>query len=801
MASRLEPFLKWSALRSCLNKRAALIAALIAALRTHSIVEVFSAKTFKFGLSLSAQYALNCRIVAIFACLFLFLPQQAQSQVASFGDHQFRSDTPVGIQRMNGTIVLDGRIDEAAWEENIPMPWQVYDPSYGAPSTQKTELRVAYDDSYIYFSCRCFDTEPDKISATTYKRDAWDANYDQVALMLDSFNDKENTLMFIVSAAGVRIDLTVTNDAQGENPFNIPWNTFWDAETSIGVHGWDAEVRIPLSSIRFNSDGDITKMGLATYRYIARANEMHVYPERRRNWGFFSFFKPSVAQEVVFEKIQPHKAVYITPYALAGTSKSNELNDAETAYEEDSGPTLNVGLDMKVGLTSNLTLDLTANTDFAQVEADDQQVNLTRFSLFFPEQRLFFQERSTNFELNFGLVNRLFYTRQIGINDDEMVPLLAGAKIVGRIGRWDVGALNMQSGREHGLPSENFGVLRLRRQVLNTNSFAGAIVTTRIDEDGGQNIGLGTDGIFRLKGQDYLSLAAVHTFDEEVDSGLDATRLRAHLRRESTEGLRYSLEYNRAGVDYRPDMGFEQREDYSEYKVDGGWGRLGKEGERLKRVEGIAYADMFFSNSSQNLQTRELTTKWTLQSWTDFSVELRASRWTESLDEPFELSDNIEIQVDRYTYNEAQIQVNTWETRAWNTRNFVVLGKFFDGNRFTFNTTPKWNVSKVLELGGTYQYDHIVFDSRDVTFDAHTLRVKVGLTFNRAFSVSSFVQYSSDADFALGNFRLRFNPKEGNDFYLVYNEGIHTDRFAKTPVAPRLGGRTLLLKYSYTFIK
>ena len=745
---------------------------------------------------------LNLRsLVVLLLVGFAVCQSPVSAQVASFRDHQFRSETPVGIQRMVGEITLDGRAREAAWNDIIPMPWQVYEPSYGAPSTQKTELRVAYDDSYIYFSCRCFDTEPDKISATTYKRDAWDANYDQVALMLDSFNDKENTLMFIVSATGVRIDLTVANDAQGQDPFNIPWNTFWDAETSIGEDGWDAEVRIPLSSIRFNSKNDLTTMGLASYRFIARSNEMHVYPERRKNWGFFSFFKPSVAQEVVFKDIQPKKALYITPYALAGSSRTNELNDAETAYVEDSGPTLEAGLDVKVGLTSNLTLDLTANTDFAQVEADDQQVNLTRFSLFFPEQRLFFQERSTNFELNFGLVNRLFYTRQIGINDDEMVPLLAGAKIVGRIGRWDIGALNMQSGREHGLPSENFGVVRLRRQVLNSNSFAGAIVTTRIDEDGGENIGVGTDGIFRLLGQDYLSVAAVHTFDEEVSAGWDATRFRAHLRRESTEGFRYSLEYNRAGEDYRPDMGFELRENYSEYKVDAAWGRLGLEGERLKRIEGMAYSDLFLNNTGSSLQTHELTTKWVLQSWSDLSVELRVTQWTEELDEPFELSDDIEIPIDRYTYQEAQLQLNTWTTKAANATNFVVLGKFFDGNRFTFNTTPKWNVSKVLELGGTYQYDHIIFDSRNETFDAHTLRVKVGLTFNRAFSVSSFVQYSSDANFALGNFRMRFNPKEGNDFFLVFNEGIHIDRLNKTPIAPRLGGRTLLLKYSYTFVK
>ena len=742
-------------------------------------------------------------LVAMFAMFAMVATgyQPVFGQYASFSDHQFRSENPVLIQRMKGKITLDGKVNEADWLKIAPIPWHVYDPSYGAPASQKTEFRLAFDDDYLYFSCICFDTEPDKIAQTTYKRDNWTANYDQVGLMLDTFNDKENTLLFIVSAAGVRIDVAALNDAQGEAPFNIAWNAFWEAETTISERGWDAEVRIPLSSLRFNSAGDFTTMGLGVYRYLARFNEMHVYPERRKNWGFFSFFKPSLAQEVVFEKIEPVRATYITPYVLAGSSRTNTLNEAETAYDFESGPTFDVGLDVKVGITSNLTLDLTANTDFAQVEADDQQVNLTRFSLFFPEQRLFFQERSTNFELNFGQANRLFYTRQIGINDEEMVPLLGGAKIVGRVGKWDIGALNMQSGRQNGLPSENFGVVRLRRQVLNSNSFAGGIVTTRLDENGGSNVGLGLDGIFRLTGQNYLSLAAVHTFDEEVKNGFDASRLRTHLRSEATEGFRYSLEFNRAGIDYRPDMGFELRDDYSEYKIEGGWGRLGKTGERLKRVEANATSDLFVGNSSSSLQTRELITKLTLQSWTDFTLELKASRWTENLDEEFELSEDINIPIERYTYNEVQITATTWETKPVTSNNFIVLGQFFDGNRFTVNTTPVWNVSKVLELGGTYQFDHLTFEKRNETFNAHTLRLKVGLTFNRSFSVASFVQYSSDANFALGNFRFRYNPKEGNDFYLVYNEGIHTDRFEKTPLAPRLAGRTLLLKYSHTFIK
>ena len=734
-----------------------------------------------------------------FYLLMLGIAFPATAQHASFSDHQYRSERPVGIQRLNGPIDLDGRVDEPAWDAITPVPWHVYGPSYGAPSTQKTEFRVAYDDEYIYFSCDCHDTDASDIRTTTYKRDAWEANYDQVGIGLDTFNDKENSLYFIISAAGVRIDVAISDDAQGEAPYNISWNAFWDGETTINDDGWVAEVRIPLSSIRFNTVNGESTMGLTLMRYIGRSGEHHAYPERTQDWGFWSFVKPSLAQEIVFKGIESTRPIYFTPYVLAGSSRSARLNDAETKYEIDKGPTLDVGLDLKVGLTRNLTLDLTANTDFAQVEADDQQVNLTRFSLFFPERRLFFQERKAAFELNFGQSNRLFYTRQIGINDGEMVTLLGGARLVGRIGRWDVGALTMQSAHQDDLPSENFGVLRLRRQVINSNSYAGAIMTSRIDQDGGENIGLGADGIFRLRGEDYLTLAAVHTFDEETEAGLDATRLRAHLRREKLDGLTYDLEFNRAGKDYRPDLGFEQRDDYSQVGIGLGFGRVGAEGRRFKRFVSALTSDAYVTNETGRLQTRETMGMVEALSWKDAKTTAKATWFVENLDDSFDLSDDIEISTGRYSFVETELGFESWETRPATVKSKVIAGTYFDGSRISFQAVPKWNMNKVVELSGTYQYDRITFDDRDLTFNAHTARVKLGLTFSRTLSLSSFVQYSSDADLALGNFRLRYNPREGNDLFIVFNEGLNLDRFDRTPVPPYVNARTLVMKYSYTF--
>ena len=209
-------------------------------------------------------------------------------------------------------------------------------------------------------------------------------------------------------------------------------------------------------------------MGLSALRYLGKKNEMDLFPAIPPDWGFWSFNKPSQFQKVVFEGVGARRPVYVTPYALGGLGQAFDLNDAETAYVRTDDPVTELGGDLKMGLTDNLTLDLTLNTDFAQVEADNQQVNLTRFSLFFPEKRQFFLERASLFDFDLGGSNVLFYSRRIGLQDGEAVRLLGGGRLVGRVGAWDVGVIDLQTARRRTglegsevLPSENIGVAAL----------------------------------------------------------------------------------------------------------------------------------------------------------------------------------------------------------------------------------------------------------------------------------------------------------------------------------------------------
>jgi len=721
--------------------------------------------------------------------------------------HAQEVDRPVTqMQRTSGPITIDGVVDEAAWDAIEPFPLIVQGPTYKMPASQRTEMRVAFDDDYLYFSCRCYDTDPSSIRAVSYKRDAWSSSFDQVAVILDTFNDNENALVFILSSVGVRTDVAIFNDANmtaNDFPFNDSWNTFWDAETSVTDEGWFGEVRIPFSSLKFNSDEGRVSMGLIAYRFHARSREVYLYPDIPPDWGFGSFLKPSQAQNVQFKGVTSRKPLYITPYVIGGVTQEYDLNEAETGYLRDDDFTRDIGLDLKYGLTNNLTVDLTVNMDFAQVEADDEQVNLTRFSLFFPEKRRFFQERSSNFDFKFGEFNQLFYSRRIGLDEDaeQRIPLLGGMRVVGRIGKWDVGFLNLHSSRNDIRPVENYGVLRLRRQIINPFSYVGGIVTSQIDVDGKYNVAYGADGIFRVAGNDYLLLNWAQTVETDGRGGIDATRIRALWEKRIYNGLSYAFTFGRVGEHYDPALGFELREDFTQISEQVAYGWTPSENSPLSQHQFTIRSDLYIRNEDQKTDTYSLGANWGgfLKNGTVMIVALQ--RTYDSLTESFELSDDIEIDVGKYTFSEVQLIMQTTEARPLFSMNSLNIGEFYGGTRVSVGVQPTWNLSKYVSLSGAYQYNYIDFPDLDDSFTAHVARFRAELTLNRALSVSSFVQLNSNDDEIVANFRLRYNPREGNDFYLVYNEGFHTDRMIETPRLPFSDGRTILLKYSHTFVQ
>lgn len=708
------------------------------------------------------------------------------------------------IPRINGPVTLDGLSDEPAWEGIEPLPVIMHRPNFGNEPSERTEILVAFDDDFLYVAGRLFDSEPTKIQANSKQRDSGDPSSEWFGIIIDSFNDNENALAFFTTPAGLRWDAAVFNDAQGENPMNISWNTFWDVATVRNDEGWFAEFRIPFSSLRFQDINGRVVMSIISWRYIARKAEWTIFPAIPPNWGFFSKFKPSQAQEVVFEGLYSRKALYIAPYLLGGFGQSFELNEGETAYQRIVNLAHEVGLDVKYGLTSNLTLDVTLNTDFAQVEADDQQINLTRFSLFFPEKRLFFQERSSNFDFNFETSepNRLFYSRRIGIYKGKPVRIYGGVRLVGRVGLWDLGFLSMQTAPIEKLPSENFGVFRIRRQVFNPYSYIGAISTTRVGMDGSYNIAYGLDGIFRLFGDDYLTMKWAQTFENGQKNNplsLNPARIRLMWERRTIKGLGYGLSYARAGADYNPGIGFELRENYSRLASGLFYGWFPGEKSPLFTHRVFLNSFLFVRNANGAIESFEIGPGYEFETKSGYNSRITPTIFYENVPETFSLSDDAEVPEGKYTFYGLNGVFKTPPGKPIYTVVNLDAGSFYDGWRVSLGLTPKWSISSSLELGGTYQFNQVTFPNREQHFTAHIGLLRVLYMLNTKFSATAFIQYNSAIDAVIANIRLRYNPREGIDLYLVYNEGLNTNRFREDPVLPFTGSRTVLLKYTYTF--
>ncbi len=714
---------------------------------------------------------------------------------------------PYVVQRFQGEIIFDGFSDEPGWEAIVPLPVLTQQPTVGNPPSEPTEIRVAYDDVYFYLSGRLYQ-DPATIQGPSLKRDDLNNFNDYFGIILDTFNDNENAVAFFTTPAGIRLDFTVFNDAQPATPESIPlnlsWDTFWDVEVVTTNEGWFVEMRIPVSSLRFTDIDGRVEMGMIVWRWTARSQETSIFPVFEPIWGVWSPFKPSMAQQIVFEEMFSRKPLYLTPFILGGKGFTNELNDDETAYLYTADNPREFGLDLKYGLTSNLTLDFTLNTDFAQVEADDQQVNLSRFSLFFPEKRRFFQERASIFNVSLGGPQSIFYSRRIGLYEGEQVPILGGVRLVGRMGKWDLGLIDMQTEESTKLPGENFGVLRVRRQVFNPYSKAGAIVTSRIGKDGSYNLTYALDSIIRVFGDDYVDLNWAQSFDDAGPgrfTNLDIARFHILWDRRKQDGFFYSGGIARSGSVFDPAMGFMLLEDYRVMRGAIGYGWVPQDPSAALYRHNLSFSNMAIQeNSDGTLRTGEIAATWNATTRRFAMIGISLKTYKENLLEPYKLSDKVEIPIGNYTFYGLEAYHVTPAGRLFFLNTFLQAGRYYDGTRISLSLLPSWSLSPQVNLQAFYQLNRIVFNKRDDEFTAHIGRLKLQLTLSTRYSAMAFVQYNSAADIVFGNIRMRYNPREGNDLYIVYNQGINTDRGSYDPLPPVTSDRTLMVKYAYTFI-
>jgi hypothetical protein len=709
---------------------------------------------------------------------------------------------PLEITRLTGRVTIDGVPDEPAWRDIPVLPLTMYGPVFRGTPTQRTEIRVAYDDEGFYAAGWFHDTDASGIRINSLYRDRWNGD-DAFAIYIDAYNDNQTSKWFGLTAGGTRFDVLLSDDG---NASNGSWDTFWAARTTVTDSGWYAEVRIPFSSLGFRTGPDGRAiMGLTVTRLVSRLDERVTFPEIDPK---FEFRRPSLARDVVLNGVRSHTPLYVTPYVLSGRARQTiAQTGAPTGFANLNSTSSEAGLDVRYPLSSRMNLDVTINTDFAQVEADDQQVNLDRFPLFYPDRRRFFQEGSEVFDFSLGGDSRLFHSRRIGLAPGtsanlETVPVLGGLRLVGKAAGSDIGILQMQTRARGALPTENFGVLRVRRPVLNPYSSAGFMLTS-LASGGSHNGALGADGVFRVGGDHYLTTRVSSTLDsEEPDDATMVSRSHVYgaLQRRTQRGLSYTATVTRSGSDFDPGLGFLSRRDYTSANVFGNHYIFTDKHRILRRVYPGFLAFNYWRNTDHALESG------TYAVWVQWDTKRGGGGWIEpkwfheDVRTGFTIGNRVTIPPGIYRFADLQLALSMATGSRLRTSLDMRSGTYFDGRRTQVIINPTWNASKHLELGADYQLSALRFPVRGEQVNIHVARLRVRSALNTQASTNAIVQYNSTTGRMDANLRFRYSLAEGTDLWIVYNEGLDADR-STDPLgvrSPLSLARTLIVKYSHT---
>ncbi len=701
------------------------------------------------------------------------------------------------LTRLAGPIVVDGRSDDAAWQSVPPLRLAVHLPTYGSEPTERTVARVAYDDDALYVVVDALESHPGGVRASSMLRDD-DAPGDFINVLLDTFGDRQNAVSFSTTPGGQRNDWSISNDAQNATALSPAWNGVWDLATARDAEGWHAEFRIPFSTLRFTTREGRVEFGLSVNRLTAHSNERVTYPTIEPS-APMAVWKPSRWQRVSVEDIRPARSVRLTPYVVAGVEGTRTPDPVVSPWARDE--VSEVGGDLKVAVTPNLTLDLTANTDFAETEVDDQRVNLTRFPLLFPERRPFFVERAGTFEVRTGETDLLFNSRRVGLTPTgEPVRLLGGARLVGRVGGWDVGLFDAQLGKTEAGSRENLGVLRVRRGVFNPRSWVGMMLTSRVATDSTQTA-FGADGDLFLGGDDYVSFgAAVLTGDAAAGPArgvLPRGALRLMVERRRNRDFWYRAGVSTTGAQYAPALGYVERGDAIRPTGEIGYGRLVSGAGHVVRAS-LATTGAW-RNAERTFEGSAATATMVLENPSGGVWTLTAARQEDDLLEPFMPTPGTSVPAGRYTASYAQLALTSPTGPRTVIGGSVRAGEYYDGRLYSLILTPEWRASAHLRLSAEAQVDRIEFPGRDEREWSRLARLRVFAAASPRLTLSAVVQANTLADLATANLRLRYNVGEGNDLWVVYGHQQNLDRDRMIPRLPGTAATKMLVKFTRSF--
>lgn len=722
-------------------------------------------------------------------CLLIFCTVHAQEITSLKEVDAYRLDE-------EDEIIVDGRVDENAWANTTPATdFLMQEPREGFEATERTEVRIAYDDDYLYIGAILYDSEPSGIKAFLNRRDVRLVSDDRFTWILDTFNDHRNAYFMEVNPNGLRTDGLISV-GQGTS-INLNWDGIWDARTHIGEFGWSTEIKIPFKTLNFDPDSD--KWGVNFMRVIRRKNETVLWTGHRRNQGIE---RPQNAGTLTgLSGMSQGTGLEVVPYGIISRNKENTLVDPETKISPDAG------FDLNYSLTPGLRASLTINTDFAEAEVDERQVNLTRFPLMFPEQRDFFLEGANIYE--FAPASRInpYFSRRIGLREGRQIPITYGARLLGNIRDYNLALLHVRTGEDEDISPEHFTVGRVKRNIGSESSI-GLIYTRRASEDNqqsgqllqdrhtvGSDLELATSeflGEFNLQFQAFFT-AHNSPFADDDASG---------LRDRSSHGFRLNfpnqpwsghVSYRELGQDFDPAVGFTPRNSFRRWNPRIGYAPQLDQSELIQQI-GWSFWYEHLSDLNNTLLTGDIRfTLIDISLTSGDRLTFDVIRNFERLLQPFDIRRDGSIVLPVNTYTTWYVSTD-FETASHRR---VAFGLDFEAGGFWSGTRTEVGAGMILrpfrgvELIPEYIHTEVKLEEGD--FSTDLFRLEGNFDFTTSLFFSSTIQFDNLSDLLGINNRFRWIITPGSDLFLVYNHNWLQDnsRF-------RTLQNTATIKLSYT---
>lgn len=730
-----------------------------------------------------------------------------------------QSTAPLAPIRATENIILDGKLDEADWQK--AEVWRDFIqcvPKIGAAPSERTDVRVLYDDNFLYIGIMAYDSMPSRIIATGLERDVYYSSDDHVCITLDTYNDKRQGILLSTNPLSARFDEEISDNG---NIFNAAFNTFWNVRTTRNENGYAAEFQIPFSSLRFQQANEVT-MGIKLVRYIKHKNEYNIFPVSDAT-DANAVWRINNCQEIRFTDLKARKPFYFIPYAKANFQKSKvwtgeespPLRTSELMHRNNfsSHSALdkvisNVGFDVKYGLSKNFTLDATVNTDFAQAETDNRILNFTRFAINLPEKRNFFLESKDYLGFSTGSGMLLFNSRTIGIEKGNIVPIIGGVRVSGKANGLQLGLLDLQTRGvgEMQIDPQHFSVLRVRKEVWGNGSFVGGILTNRVSTDGNSfnNQTVAIDAVKRFKDNKWIAGANLGVTNDKNSTGFfnQSSMANVVLFRVTALGYNHSTSLEYAEKNFKPLCGFAPDSAYVLANVSNGyiwkWKDAGKK--NLYWITHMVNYKYRTINDTHESLYSELELGNSYKSGANIVFTPLAGR--DYLPYDWNFRGDIVIPTGYYSYTGIKIRYDSRQTKLLNYSMTGQVNGFYSGSRYNFLLSGYYAINRNFRFTYKYEFNSFQFPERfslSESPDYQSNLVAGGVAYAQSiyFSIRALIQYDDISKTIGNNFRIRFNPKEGTDLFIVYNPRVNT----AFPNTERMvvDQQTFIIKFSKTF--